>query len=206
MMFYTAAEPMAPNPRRVEIFLAEKGVSIPTTALAIARREHKAPDYVAKHPRGQIPALELDDGTVLTESVAICRYFDELHPEPPLFGRNALERAQVDMWTRRVELILMSPIAQFWQHAHPFTAKLLTQYPDFGESNRARTAEAMRWFDGQLGAREWLATGDYTIADIVLLTTLDFAAFVGLAVPDECVALKDWHTRAKARSSAGPPQ
>lgn len=202
MMLYTAAEPMAPNPQRVEIFLAEKRLSIPTTALSITRREHKAPDYVAKHPRGQVPALELDDGSVVTESVAICRYLDELHPEPPLFGRNALERAQVDMWTRRIELILMSPIALFWQHAHPLTAKLLTQYPDFGESNRARTADAMRWFDGQLRAREWLATADYTIADIVLLTTLDFAAFVGLAVPEACEALKDWHARAKARPSA----
>lgn len=202
MRYYTAAEPMAPNPRRVEILLAEKGLALPTTALALTKREHKAPDYVAKHPRGQVPALELDDGTMITESVAICRYLDELHPEPPLFGRNALERAQVDMWTRRIELILMSPIASFWQHAHPLTAKLLTQYPDFGESNRARTSDAMRWFDGQLQGREWLATADYTIADVVLLTTIDFAAFVGLAVPDDCAALNDWHTRAKARPSA----
>ena len=205
MRYYTAAEPMAPNPRRVEIFLAEKGLRLPTTALAMMKREHKSPEHVARHPRGQLPALELDDGSCLTESVAICRYLDELHPEPPLFGRDALERAQVDLWTRRVELILMSPIAQFWQHAHPLTARLLTQYNDFGESNRARSEEAMRWFDAQLHGREWLATADYTIADIVLLTTLDFAAFVGLAVPEECEALKDWHARATGRPSAARP-
>jgi glutathione S-transferase len=202
MRFYTAVEPMAPNPRRVEIFLAEKGIEVPTTALALAKREHKAPDFVAKHPRGQVPALELDDGTVLTESVAICRYLDELRPEPPMFGRTALERAQVDMWTRRVELILVSPIAQFWQHAHPFTAKLLTQFRDFGESNRERVADAMRWFDGQMAGRKWLATDDYTIADIVLLTAIEFAGFCGLPVPDECTTLKDWNARATARPSA----
>ena len=202
MRYYTAAEPMAPNPRRVEIFLAEKGLSLPTTALALTKREHKAPDYLAKHPRGQVPALELHNGTVITESVAICRYLEELHPEPPLFGRDPLERAQVDMWTRRVELILMSPVAQFWQHAHPLTARLLTQHKDFGESNRARTADAIRWFDGQLQGREWLATADYTIADIVLLTSLEFAGFVGLAIPDDCTALKDWNARATARPSA----
>lgn len=202
MRYYTAAEPMAPNPRRVEIFLAEKGLGLPTTALAMMKREHKSPEHVARHPRGQLPALELDDGSCLTESVAICRYLDELHPEPPLFGRDALERAQVDMWTRRVELILMSPVAQYWQHAHPLTARLLTQYKDFGESNRARSEEAMRWFDAQLRGHEWLATAEYTIADIVLLTTIDFASFIGLAVPDDCAALKDWYARAGARPSA----
>ena len=202
MMFYTAAEPIAPNPQRVEIFLAEKRLDIPTTVLTLAKGEHKTSGHVARHPRGQVPALELDDGSVLTESIAICRYLDALHPEPPLFGRDALERARVDMWTRRVELILMSPIGQFWQHAHQFTARLLTQYPDFGESNRERAADAMRWFDGQLREGAWLATADYTIADIVLLTTIDFAAFIGLPIPDDCATLTAWHARAKARPSA----
>lgn len=201
MIFYDSAMP-APNPRRVRIFAAEKGIDLPRQDVSILKGEHKSDEFKAINPLGQTPALKLDDGTCLSESVAICRYLDELHPEPPLFGRDALERAQVDMWTRRVELILMSPVAQFWQHAHPLTARLLTQYKEFGESNRARTADAMRWFDGQLQQREWLATADYTIADIVLLTTLGFAAFVGLAVPEDCDALEDWQARAKARPSA----
>lgn len=202
MKLYMAAEPIAPNPERVRLFLAEKGVSLPVVELAMVKGEHKAPDYLAKHPRGQVPALELDDGVMLTESVAICRYIEEFHPEPPMFGRTTLERAQVDMWTRRVELILMMPVANFWQNAHPLTARLLKQFPEFGEANRPRVADAMRWFDGQLAGREWLASADYTIADIVLLTTVDFAGFCGLPIPDDCAALSDWHARAKARPSS----
>ena len=201
MIFYTSVEKGAPNPRRVEIFLKEKGIAVETVALGLMKREHKTPEFFAKHPRGQVPALELDDGTVLTESVAICRYLEALHPAPPLFGRTALEAAQIDMWTRRIELILMSPLAQVWRHAHPFTAGLGQQFTEFGESNKPAVLDAMRWIDGQMTPGAELATADFTIADIVLLTTLQFSDFVGLAVPDECTTLVGWYKTAAARPS-----
>jgi glutathione S-transferase len=200
MLYVTSAEKAAPNPRRVDIFLAEKGVTLPTLSLGLAKREHKEAAHIARYSRGQVPVLELDDGSVLTESVAICRYLESLHPEPPLFGRTPLETARIDMWTRRTELILMSPLAQFWQHAHPFTARLVKQFTEFGESNRDKVTDAMRWIDGEMGA-PFLCGSDFTMADIVLFTTLEFSAFVGIPVPDDCTRLTAWFAAVKSRPS-----
>lgn len=202
MLFYDSPNP-APNPRRVRIFLAEKQVRVPTTQVSIMAGEHRGADYLAVNPYGQTPALALDNGAVLTESVAICRYIEALHPEPPLFGHGALNQAQVDMWTRRVELWLMMPLAMVWAHTHPFTARVVKpQYKEFGESQRPRVVSAMKEFDRALGDREWLDGERYSIADIVLLTTIDFATFVGVPMPDELDALRDWRARASARPSA----
>ncbi len=202
MLFYDSPNP-APNPRRVRIFAAEKHMRLPTTQVSITAGEHKAADYLAVNPYGQTPALALDNGVVLTESVAICRYLDALHPEPPLFGHGPVGQAQVDMWTRRVELRLMTPLAMVWAHTHPFTARVVKpQYTEFGESQRPRVTAAMAEFDRALAGRDWLDGEGYTIADIVLLTTIDFAAFVGISMPDELTALTDWHARATARPSA----
>ena len=202
LLFYDSPNP-APNPRRVRIFMAEKAIRVPNAPVSITAGEHKGADYLAINPYGQTPSLALDNGTVLTESVAICRYLEALHPEPPLFGKGPLNTAQVDMWTRRVELRLMTPLAMVWAHTHPFTARVVKpQYTEFGESQRPRVLAAMKEFDTALQGREWLDGERYTIADIVLLTTIDFAAFVGVAMPDELTALKDWHDRASARPSA----
>lgn len=202
MLFYDSPQP-APNPRRVRIFLAEKHVRIATTAVSITRGEHKGDAFLAVNPLGQTPALALDNGAVLTESVAICRYIEALHPEPPLFGHGALNIAQVDMWTRRVELRLMNPLAMVWAHTHPFTARVVKpQYTAFGESQRPRVTTAMQELDRALAGRDWLDGERYTIAEIVLLTTIDFAAFIGIAMPDELTALREWHARASARPSA----
>lgn len=202
MLFYDSPNP-APNPRRVRIFLAEKGVRVPVAPVSITAGEHKGADYLAVNPYGQTPALALDNGAVLTESVAICRYIEELHPDPPLFGVGALDKAQVDMWTRRVELRLMTPLAMVWAHTHPFTARVVKpQYTEFGESQKPRVTGAMKELDRELQGREWLDGDRYTIADIVLLTTIDFAAFVGVAMPDDLAELRDWHARASARPSA----
>ncbi|HEU0044595.1 glutathione S-transferase family protein [Sphingomonas sp.] len=202
MLFYDSPNP-APNPRRVRIYLAEKNVRVPSTTVSITSGEHKGADYLAVNPYGQTPSLALDNGAVLTESVSICRYLEQLHPEPPLFGQGALNVAQVDMWTRRVELRLMTPLAMVWAHTHPFTARVVKpQYTEFGESQRPRVVAAMKEFDRALQGREWLDRERYTIADIVLLTTIDFAAFVGVAMPEEMTALKDWYERASARPSA----
>jgi len=201
MMLYSAPYP-APNPRRVKIYLAEKGLSVPVTELALQKREHKAPEFVAKNGRGQVPALELDDGTIISESIAICRYFEALHPEPPLFGTGAVEIATVDMWLRRVEMVLMPPVGAVWVHTHPLTAKLVAQRRDWGEDNRPRAIEVMRWFDSELAGRAFVAGDRYTIADITLLTTIDFAGFIGLEMPDEAANLRDWHRRVSARPNS----
>jgi len=130
---------LAPNARRVRIFLAEKGLSVPTVQLDLARLEHKTEAYSVLNPFQTVPALELDDGEVISESVAICRYFEELHPKPPLFGVGALERARVEMWHRRLEMQLFHTIAQTYRHTHP-AAKVLEprQIPDWAELNRGR--------------------------------------------------------------------
>ncbi len=202
MIFYDAPNP-APNPRRVRIYLAEKGLSVPTKAMSIIAAEHKAADFIAKYPPGQLPVLELDDGRMIGESIAICRYFEALHPEPPLFGSSAVEIAEIDMWVRRVEFTLMQAIGQVWMHTHPFTARVVVpQYTEYGESNRPKALAAMRRFDQALSAREFLAGENYSIADIALLTTIDFAGFIGVPVPEDLTALLDWHSRVSARPSA----
>lgn len=201
MRLYGAPNP-APNPRRVRIFLAEKGIDLPETPVDILRREQKGEAHRARNAAGQVPTLVLDDGRSLSESVAICRYLEALNPEPPLFGRDAYEAAEVDQWIRRVEFILMMPVGNYWRHAHPFTAKVVTQFKDFGESNRAAAAEAMRWFDRALEGRAWLA-GGFSMADICLLTTVDFAAWIGLGGVEAYPALARWHAGVSGRASAG---
>jgi glutathione S-transferase len=203
MKLYNAPMP-APNPRRVRIFLAEKGASVPLADVAIMKREHKSPEHMARNSLGQVPTLELDDGTMLSETVAICKYLESLYPNPPMFGRTALEQAQIEMWTRRVELQVMTPVGMFWRHAHPFTAAVVVpQYKEFGESNRAHYERILGWLDRELAGREFLATADYTIADICLLSTVDFATWIGLPIPDGLANVRAWHERVSARPSAG---
>jgi len=201
MKLYGAPMP-APNPRRVRMFLAEKGIELPETPIRMMEGEHKSPEHRARNSLGQIPTLELDDGTCISETVAICRYFEELQPDPPLFGRSALEKAQIDMWVRRVEFTVMSPVGAFWRHAHPYTAKLLTQFKDFGESNRETYAGAQRWLNRELAERPYLAGEAFTVADICLLSTVDFANWIGLPLSEDAANLRAWHARVSARPSA----
>lgn len=192
----------APNPRRVRIFLAEKGVSVVYEEVPLRKAAHKTPEFRKKNSLGQLPVLELDDGTTLSESVSICRYLDELHPTPPLFGSNAIERASVDMWIRRVEFVLMQPIAMVWVHTHPLTAALGTQFKDFGESRRAQAFKAMAWLDRELEAGPFIAGERFTMADIAALTSIDFARFIGVETPETCPRLRAWHARVSERPSA----
>jgi glutathione S-transferase len=202
MLFYDAANP-APNPRRVRIYLAEKNLSVPSELVSIPAGEHKSEAFRAVNPLGQIPALKLDDGSVITESVSICRFFEAMHPEPPMFGVGPQGIAEVDMWTRRIELRLMTPLAGVWMHTHPFTARVVKpQYTEYGESQKPRVFAAMKEFDRFLADREWLDGRSYSIADIVLLTTVDFAGFVGVGIPAELENLAAWQARASARLSA----
>lgn len=201
MKLYGAPYP-APNPRRVRIFLAEKGIDLPETPVDLMQREHKSPEYRAKNAMGQIPTLELDDGTFISETVAICRYFDEVQPDPPLFGTTPFEKATVDMWVRRVEFTVMTPVGMYWRHAHPRTAALLKQFKDFGESNAETYKGAQRFLDKELAGREWLANDTYSMADICLQSTVDFAKWIGLPLEPEHENLAAWHARVSARPSA----
>lgn len=202
MLFYDGPK-AAPNPRRVRIYLAEKGINVPTREIALMQGEHKSPEFLAKYPPGQLPVLELDDGTMIGETIAICRYFEALHPDPPMFGTDPVSIAQVDMWIRRVEFTLMVPVAQVWVHTHPLTARIVPQrFAEYGESNRPRALDAMRRIDQHLSACAYLVGDSYTMADIVLLSVVDFAGFIGLPMPDDAPALKAWHDRVSARPSA----
>jgi glutathione S-transferase len=202
MKLYDESNP-APNPRRVRIYLAEKNISLPLVPVALRKREHKAPDFVAKNSLGQVPALELDDGTIIAESVAICRYLEELNPNPPLFGQTALEKAQVDMWVRRSEFQIMRPISHVWRHADPRTAFLGGQFTDFGEANKAQVLGAHEWLDQELSdGRPYLIGASFTIADIVMLCNLDFGSFIGLPIAPSLAHLSAWHQRVSARPSA----
>jgi glutathione S-transferase len=202
MKLYGAPMP-APNPRRVRMFLAEKGVELAETPLDLMKREHKSPEHRARNSLGQVPTLELDDGTMISETVAICRYFEETNPEPPLFGRTAREKALVDMWVRRMEFILMTPVGNYWRHAHPRTAALITQYKDFGASNVEAWAGAQRWLDRELAAGGPFIAGEaYSMADICALSTVDFAAWIGLPLDPALTSLNTWHERVSSRPSA----
>ena len=201
MLFFDSPNP-APNPRRVRIFAAEKGIELPSREISIPQREQKSEEFLAINPRGQTPALQLDDGTVISESISICRYLEGLHPEPAMFGTTPLEIAQVDMWLRRVEMILMIPVGAVWVHTHAFTAAIPGRNTEYGEAARPRVEEAYRFFDKSLDGHDFLAGDSYSIADIALLTTMDFSAFAGCPAPQDCAALMAWHARVSERSSA----
>ena len=201
MKLYNEHDP-APNPRRVRIFLAEKGITMPFVHVPMRQGAHKSAEFMAKNSLGQVPVLELDDGSTLSESIAICRYLEELHPTPALFGNDAWQRAQVEMWMRRIEFALLSRIGAVWINTHKYTAHLGTQYKDYGEASRIRSVKALHWLDEELKEREFLATDTFSMADIVALTTLDFATFIGIETPAELTHLRAWHARVSDRPSA----
>jgi glutathione S-transferase len=195
--------PDAPNPRRVRIFLAEKGIEVPRETVDLVTRANRAPAFLAKNARGQIPVLELDDGTCIAESIAICRYFEALRPAPPLFGSTPREIAEIEMWQRRIELGLMVPVGMVWVHGSPITARLLKQIPEAAEQNRAVVARFLAWLDGELAGREFVAGDRYSVPDITLLCTLDFAtSLVRIPLDPQLERVSRWHRTVSARPSA----
>jgi glutathione S-transferase len=193
----------APNPRRTRIFLAEKGIEIPTEQVDINAKQHKSPEFAAINPLQRIPALVLDDGTVICESLAICRYFEALRPEPPLFGRGPLDIGLTEMWSRRVENNLFAPVAQVFRHLHPAMKELeVPQVPEWAEANRPRVFNFLEILDRQLADHEFIAGERYSVADITALVTIDFMRVPKLKVPDELTHVKRWHAAVSARPSA----
>jgi glutathione S-transferase len=202
MKLYDTAR--APNPRRVRIFLAEKGVAIPTEEIDFGKAEQKGEAFSAINPLQQTPVLILDDGTVLSESIAICRYVEELHPEPPLFGADRLGRAVVEMWQRRIEFNLFQPVMLTFRHSHPAAAKMgQAQIPALADSSKARTIDFLAHLDGELGTQPFIAGEQFSIADITALVAVDFMRPARIEMP-ALDNIKRWRGEVAARPSAVP--
>jgi glutathione S-transferase len=193
----------APNPRRVRIFLAEKGISVPLVPVDMGAMGHRSEEVASRNPLMRLPVLELDDGTILTETVAICRYFEELHPEPPLFGTGALGKAKVEMWQRRIELNLFLTVANAFRHLHPAMKDWeVPQVPEWGEANKPKALDFMRLLDAELASREFMAGDAHSIADITGLVAVDFMKPARIEMPAELTNLRRWYQAISARPSA----
>lgn len=193
----------APNPRRVRVFLAEKGLTIPTEQVDLATLQQKTPEFTSLNPMQRIPVLVLDDGTVIAESMAICRYFEELRPEPPLFGRGAKEVALVEMWNRRMELNFLASVAAVFRHLHPAMKEMeQPQVAEWGEANKPKVMEFLQFLDNELKDRLFAAGDHYTVADITGLIAADFMKVAKLAIPEELANVRRWHRQVSERPSA----
>ncbi len=193
----------APNCRRVRIFLAEKGIEVPTVPVDLGKAENRQEPFRKMNPMGRVPVLELDDGTFIAESVAICRYFEQLQPEPVLMGgSDPKEAARIEMWQRRMELEIALPIMQVFRNTHPYFAKLIEQYPDYGEGQRSHAARRIEWLDKELADREFVAGEEYSIADITALIGIDFGRVTKFRVTEKTPNLLRWHQAVSARPSA----
>ncbi|MEZ4400098.1 MAG: glutathione S-transferase family protein [Kofleriaceae bacterium] len=194
----------APNPRRVRMFLAEKGLldQIERVDVSIAARAHEAPEFLARSPLALLPVLELDDGRCLRESMAIIRYLDELHPAPALLGSDPWQRAEIEMWNRTAEHEVLFPVAQVFRNSHPFWEGRLRQAPAFAEIMRELLDRRLAFLDQELASRHFLAGADFTVADITLLCALDFGKPSGIRVTDATPHLARWYQEVSARPSA----
>lgn len=193
----------APNPRRVRVFLAEKSIEIETVPVDMAQMGHKSDEVTALNPLQRLPVLVLDDGTVIAESVAICRYFEELHPEPPLMGSDARDRAIVEMWNRRMELHYLASVAAAFRHTHPAMKEWeVPQLPEWGEANRPKALSFLELLDQELADREFIAGDRYTIADITGMIAFDFMKPARIERPEHLTNVMRWHKAVAARPSA----
>ena len=193
----------APNPRRVRVFLAEKGISVPTEQVDLGTMAHKSAAFTEINPLQRVPALELDDGTILTESIAICRYFELLQPQPPLFGETPKEVATIEMWQRRMELHLLLQVGHVFRNTHPAMKDMeLPQVPAWAEANKPRVMEFLGLLDRELKDRPFVAGDRYSVADITGMIGVDFMKPAKLVVPDTLANVRRWHGEVSARPSA----
>src|SRR2546423_254184 len=193
----------APNPRRTRIFLSEKGIQLPMEQIDLGSMQQMSAVYSNINPLKRVPALVLDDGTVITESIAICRYFEALQPEPPLFGRGALDSARIEMWNRRMELHLLFPVSHVFRNSHPAMKEMeVPQVLAWAEANKPRIHEFVSFIDRDLKDRPFIAGERFTVADITGLVALDFMKPAKLTVPEELKHVRRWHAALSARPSA----
>ncbi|MCA3177477.1 MAG: glutathione S-transferase family protein [Burkholderiaceae bacterium] len=190
------------HPRRVRIFLAEKGVTVERREVDAAGRANATPEFLRLNPLGRLPVLELDDGSSIAESLAICRYLEALHPQPPLMGRTPREAAQVEMWTLRMDHELSQPIGEVFSHTSEFYRGRIEQVPQVADWARARALRTMAWLDRELADRAHIAGDDYTMADIVAQCALVLGKAVALRVPPEMPNLARWFAAVSARPTA----
>jgi glutathione S-transferase len=201
MLLYS--DPRAPNPRRVRIFLAEKAVAYDTIDVSIAASQHLQPEFRKKNPLALLPVLELADGRVLRESMAICRFLEETYPEPNLFGADVWERAEIEQWNRHAELELLWPIGQVFRNTHAFWTGRIKQAAEFGEIMRGVVGDRFDWLEPELAARPYLAGPRFTVADITAVCAIDFGKVSNLRINAETHPnLAAWHARVSARPSA----
>ncbi len=201
MKFYNS---IGPNPKMVRMYMAERGLSIDTQEVDIMAAENRGDEYTKRNPRGQIPCLELDDGTVLAEITTICEYLDEINGTSALVGTTPLTRATTRMWMRRADLYVCEPLANGFRFAEGlpmFESRMLCR-PEAADGLKAMAANGLAWFDANLGEGAWLAGKDFTIADCLLFAFLEFGASVGQPIPAECTNVQAWYDRVAARPSA----
>lgn len=190
------------SPRRLAVFLEEKGLSIPFVPIDLRKGEHRTPAFLAKNPLALVPVLELDDGTCLSETATIARYLEDLFPEPAFLGRDPLERARLDMWARRVEFGFYTAIRAFFRHGSPHARALEpVQIPAWAELNKRHAEEALRVLDEQLSQNEYIAGPDFSWADITLVTSLEGTAGAGFEVPEDCEHVRRWLASTSRRAS-----
>jgi glutathione S-transferase len=193
----------APNPRRVRIYLAEKDIEVPLMPVDIAALAQKSPEFTALNPLQGTPVLVLDDGTIIAETIAICRYFEELFPDPPLFGTGALSRAQVEMWQRRIELGLFNAVAAVFRHLHPAMSEMeQPQVREWGEANKPKVFKFLKVLDDHLSRHQFVCGDSFTVADITGMVSIDFMKPAKLVVPDDLVHVRRWYDAVKARPSS----
>lgn len=193
----------APNPRRVRIFLAEKGIDVPLVPIDMGAMGHRSQEITERNPLQRLPVLELDDGTILTESVAICRYFEELHPEPALLGEGALGKARVEMWQRRMEMHFLLTVANAFRHTHPAMKEWeVPQVAEWGEANRPKAIEFLNLLDRDMADREFIAGDSYSIADITGMIGIDFMKPARIELPRELSNVRRWYEAVSSRPSA----
>ena len=190
------------HPRRVRIFMAEKGLSIERREVDAAGGANAMPDFLRLNPLGKLPVLELDDGSAIAESLAICRYLEALHPHPPLMGRTPQTAAHIEMWTLRMDHELSQPIALAFVHSSDFYRGRVEQVPEVASWARGRALQTMTWLDGELAGRNHIAGEDYTLADIVAQCACVLGKAVGLRIPPEMTHLSRWFAQVSARPTA----
>ena len=192
----------APNPKRVRVYLAEKGLKVPTEQVNILSGDNRKPEFLAKNPMGGLPVLQLDDGTYLSESLAIIEYLEDLNPTPPMVGTTPAERGRVRSLERIAELSILGRVAQVFQNSHPFFAGRIKQSPDAAENGRNMLKGALRILDKMVGKGPFVAGARPSIADCTLYAAFDFAQFAGVPIDPECGNLQKWYAGFKERPSA----
>ena len=190
------------HPRRVRIFMAEKGLSIERHEVDAAGGANDMPDFLRLNPLGKLPVLELDDGSAIAESLAICRYLEALQPQPPLMGTTPQTSAHTEMWTLRMDHELSQPIALAFVHSSDFYRGRVEQVPEVASWARGRALKTMSWLDGELAGRSHIAGDEYTLADIVAQCACVLGKAVGLRIPPEMTHLSRWFAQVSARPTA----